>query len=198
MEYCAFFLKLRYNFHLVSFLRKYGKTELIKTISDLGEARAAELMTNEKVNNEIIYTIVSELGDIEYYADIKDLSRISKIKERLSQLSDALTLTGTFVELSGQVVEALILQGATSSVAEERLENVPRIHDLRRLWEIVSDQFQEALDVDLLRELTDVYTDSRYPGDLGLTPSGGPTEKDAVRFEQFAVDVHAKVLAVLS
>ena len=102
-------------------------------------------------------------------------------------------LTGVAAFHAQQCVEKCL-----KAVAEERLENVPRIHDLRRLWEIVSDQFQEALDVDLLRELTDVYTDSRYPGDVGLMPSGQPTEKDAARFEQFAVDVHAKVLAVLS
>jgi HEPN domain-containing protein len=84
------------------------------------------------------------------------------------------------------------------AVAEERLGNMPRVHDLRRLWEVVADQFREVLDVDLLRELTDVYTDCRYPGDLGLLPSGRPTEKDAARFEQFSDHVHETVLAMLS
>ena len=72
------------------------------------------------------------------------------------------------------------------------------MHDLRRLWELVADQFCEALDIDPLRELTDIYTDGRYPGDLGLMPSGKPTEKDAARFEQFADHVHATVLSILS
>ncbi|UCF16387.1 MAG: HEPN domain-containing protein [Phycisphaerales bacterium] len=119
---------------------------------------------------------------------------------KASEDLDAIRVLRTSQKLSGVVAfhAQQCVEKCLKAVAEERLENVPRIHDLRRLWEIVSDQFQEALDVDLLRELTDVYTDSRYPGDLGLTPSGGPTEKDAVRFEQFAVHVHAKVLAVLS
>jgi hypothetical protein len=49
-----------------------------------------------------------------------------------------------------------------------------------------------------LRELTDIYTDSRYPGDLGLMPTGKPTEEDAARFEHFADHVHATVLTMLS
>jgi HEPN domain-containing protein len=84
------------------------------------------------------------------------------------------------------------------AVAEERLGTVPRVHDLRRLWELVAGQFAEALDMDALRELTDVYTDCRYPGDLGLLPGGKPTEQDASRFEQFADRVYAAVLSVLS
>jgi len=84
------------------------------------------------------------------------------------------------------------------SVAEERQGKVPRVHDLRRLWDIVSDQFCEGLDLDMLRELTDVYTDCRYPGNLGLLPSGIPTKEDAVRFEQFADQVHSIVLAMFS
>lgn len=87
---------------------------------------------------------------------------------------------------------------SVKAVAEEWTGTVLRVHDLRRLWEVVADQFREALDIDLLRELTDVYTDCRYPGDIGLTPLGKPTEEDAARFEQFADHVHATVLSMLS
>ena len=102
-------------------------------------------------------------------------------------------LTGVVAFHAQQCVEKCL-----KAVAEERMGNVPRVHDLRRLWEVVASQFDEALDIDLLRELTDVYTDCRYPGDLGLMPSGKPTEQDAARFEQFADHVHATVLTTLS
>jgi HEPN domain-containing protein len=69
---------------------------------------------------------------------------------------------------------------------------------LRRLWDIISSQFTEDLDLDMLRELTDVYTDCRYPDNLGLLPSGIPTKEDAARFEHFADYVHSIVLAMLS
>ncbi len=75
---------------------------------------------------------------------------------------------------------------------------LPRIHDLRRPWEIVADQFDQPFDVDLLRELTDVYTDGRYPGNAGLMPLGNPTEEDAACFEKFANHVYATTLALLS
>lgn len=102
-------------------------------------------------------------------------------------------LTGVVAFHAQQCVEKCL-----KAVAEERVGTVLRIHDLRRLWEIVADQFRDPLDVDLLRELTDVYTNSRYPGDLGLTPLGKPTEEDAARFEQFADRVYATVLSMLS
>lgn len=84
------------------------------------------------------------------------------------------------------------------AVAEERKGIVPRIHDLRRLWEFVADTFSGDVNVDLLRELTDVYTDCRYPGDLGLLPDGKPTEADAARFEQFADRIYTATVATLS
>ena len=102
-------------------------------------------------------------------------------------------LTGVVAFHAQQCVEKCL-----KAVAEERTGSVPRIHDLRRLWELVARQFREGLDVDSLRELTDIYTDSRYPGDLGLMPLGKPTEEDAARFEQFAEHVHAAVLSMLS
>jgi len=102
-------------------------------------------------------------------------------------------LTGVIAFHAQQCVEKCL-----KAVAEERMGTMLRVHDLRRLWEVVADQFPEALNVDLLRELTDVYTDSRYPGDLGLMPLGKPTENDAARFEQFADHVQATVLSMLS
>jgi len=101
-------------------------------------------------------------------------------------------LTGVVAFHAQQCVEKCL-----KAVAEERGERVPRIHDLRRLWSVVAEHFPEPLDVDLLRELTDIYTDCRYPGDIGVTPSGKPTEEDAARFERFAEHVQAAVLSML-
>lgn len=102
-------------------------------------------------------------------------------------------LTGVVAFHAQQCVEKCL-----KAVAEERLGTVSRVHDLRRLWEVVATQFPHALDIDVLRELTDIYTDCRYPGDLGLLPSGKPTEHDAARFEQFVDQVYATVLSMLS
>ena len=121
------------------------------------------------------------------------LIRAGEDLEAIRALRGNPQLTGIVAFHAEQCVEKCL-----KAVAEERVGTVPRVHDLRRLWGIVAGQFAQALDVDLLRELTDVYTDSRYPGDLGLMPSGKPTEEDAARFEQFAEHVHAAVLSMLS
>jgi HEPN domain-containing protein len=113
--------------------------------------------------------------------------------EAIQALRGSPHLTGVVAFHAEQCVEKCL-----KAVAEERIGTVPHIHDLRRLWKLVADQFREALDIDLLRELTDVYTDARYPGDLGLTPLGRPTEEDAARFERFAGHVHATALSMLS
>jgi HEPN domain-containing protein len=113
--------------------------------------------------------------------------------DAIRSLRESPKLTGVVAFHAQQCVEKCL-----KAVAEERIGHVPRIHDLRRLWEVVADQFPKAPDMDLLRELTDVYTDSRYPGDAGLMPSGKPTENDAARFEQFADHVHTTVLLMLS
>jgi len=102
-------------------------------------------------------------------------------------------LTGVVAFHAQQCVEKCL-----KVVAEERRGTVPRVHDLRRLWEVIAKESPQALDIDLLRELTDIYTDCRYPGDLGLLPSGKPTEQDAIRFERFADPVHLAVLSMLS
>ncbi len=41
--------------------------------------------------------------------------------------------------------------------------------------------------VDLLDKL---YIDARYPGGLGLLPSGKPSLDDAERFYEFAQEIH--------
>lgn len=113
--------------------------------------------------------------------------------EAIRALQDNPHLTAIVAFHAQQCVEKCF-----KAVAEERLGTVPRIHDLRRLWEVVAEQFSETFDIDLLRELTDLYTDCRYPGDLGWMPSGKPTAQDVARFERFADHVHASVLRMLS
>lgn len=113
--------------------------------------------------------------------------------EAIRTLRENPQLTGVVAFHAQQCVEKCL-----KAVAEERVGTLPRVHDLRRLWGVVANQFSQALDIDLLRELTDIYTDCRYPGDLGLLPSGKPTEQDAARFEQFADYVYSAVLSMLS
>ena len=72
------------------------------------------------------------------------------------------------------------------AVIEENNINLPKIHDLLRLYNIVAPYLIFNLDIELLREINEVYSDSRYPGELGLLPNGSPTLQDAFRFKEFA------------
>ena len=87
------------------------------------------------------------------------LIRAGEDLETMRILQGRPDLTGVVAFHAQQCVEKCL-----KAVAEERIGNVSRVHDLRRLWEAVADQFQERLDLELLREMTDIYTDSRYPG----------------------------------
>ncbi|MCD6172184.1 MAG: HEPN domain-containing protein [Sulfurimonas sp.] len=46
---------------------------------------------------------------------------------------------------------------------------------------------------DLLEDLNALYIDSRYPGDMGLLPSGKPTQQEAKEFYDFAKQIFNEV-----
>lgn len=72
------------------------------------------------------------------------------------------------------------------AVIEENDLILPKIHDLIRLYNIIETYLNFDIDIELLREINEVYSDSRYPGELGLLPNGTPTLQDAARFKEFA------------
>jgi len=46
-------------------------------------------------------------------------------------------------------------------------------------------------------KINELYTESRYPGDLGLLPQGKPTLQDAKEFYDFAQEVFERVCKLL-
>lgn len=62
---------------------------------------------------------------------------------------------------------------------EENDIEVPKIHNLIRLNNLLPLHLrtEEEFSIETLEELNSVHIDSRYPGDLGLLPSGYPTIK---------------------
>lgn len=67
------------------------------------------------------------------------------------------------------------------AVLEEYSSYVPRMHNLEKLAELVSRHLPLDLknDTQLIEELDKLYTDARYPGDLGLLPDGKPSLESA-------------------
>ena len=51
---------------------------------------------------------------------------------------------------------------------------------------MVRKQMSLDVDLDIIKRLDEVYISTRYPGDLGLLPSGKPTIQDAKELFDFA------------
>jgi len=65
-----------------------------------------------------------------------------------------------------------------------------RIHNLERLFEIVSYHIEIDVDIVLIEKLDKLYIDARYPRDLGLLPDGKPTIEDAEEFYSLGKSVY--------
>jgi len=83
------------------------------------------------------------------------------------------------------------------AIIEEKGENLPRIHDLTRLYNYVSEDINFNVDRVLLNMLDSVYTTSRYPGDIGLTPDGKPSTEEAMQLYEFAKYVFEKAVQMM-
>ena len=74
---------------------------------------------------------------------------------------------------------------------EKTLPNV-KTHDLLRLYRLLQTEIAIS-DTATLIYLNSLYTDSRYPGDIGLLPEGKPTADEAMFFVSFAEEVYMQV-----
>lgn len=71
---------------------------------------------------------------------------------------------------------------------------IPRKHDLLLLYHGLSPHV--SVQEDMLDTLNEIYTEARYPGDMGLLPHGKPTTAEARNFHLFAREVVKKVKAI--
>lgn len=61
-----------------------------------------------------------------------------------------------------------------------------KTHSLETLYGLVKKNLPEELNMDILMMLDQLYIDSRYPGEMGLLPSGKPSLSEASEFFRFA------------
>jgi len=83
------------------------------------------------------------------------------------------------------------------AIFEENGLNLPRIHDLIRLYSKIESEISYEVDITMLQELDTVYTTSRYPSDLGFMPEGKPTKVLAERLFQFAKHIHLNTIKMI-
>jgi HEPN domain-containing protein len=92
------------------------------------------------------------------------------------------------------------VEKALKGLFEEHDLQVPRIHSTLKLY---ADIRKVILSVPILAEnedfgfIDDIYLDTRYPGGMGLLPSGLPTQKETTQGLRIARQVFAAVQNLL-
>jgi HEPN domain-containing protein len=76
------------------------------------------------------------------------------------------------------------LEKSLKASIEEQNKTSVKSHDLIRLLTFADIKLSEE-DFRLLSVLNEIYIDSRYPGDIGLLPSGKPTHQELQSFINF-------------
>jgi HEPN domain-containing protein len=79
------------------------------------------------------------------------------------------------------------------AVLEEHSKKVPKDHSTLRLYGLVKDLISIDVDMGVLTDLDDLYIESRYPGELGLLPTGKPTLADAREFFEIAKSLYDQI-----
>jgi HEPN domain-containing protein len=79
-------------------------------------------------------------------------------------------------------------------------KNIPLIktHDLIKLNGMVNEIEKLSIDEKRLLVINEVYTESRYPGELGLMPDGTPTGKAVHEFLEYAKEIRAIISRALT
>jgi HEPN domain-containing protein len=91
-----------------------------------------------------------------------------------------------------QAVEKLL-----KALLEEKEQKVPKTHDLERLFFLARVHWKLSLDEDKLRLISSLYIDSRYPAEVGLLPSGRPSDSEARGFVAFAESTNDQIKTIL-
>jgi len=89
------------------------------------------------------------------------------------------------------------VEKSLKAIIEEFEIGFVKIHNLERLLGMVRKQMSLDVDLDIIKRLDEVYISTRYPGDLGLLPSGKPTIQDAKELFDFADALYRNVKKLL-
>ncbi|GAB4399289.1 MAG: HEPN domain-containing protein [Anaerolineales bacterium] len=108
-------------------------------------------------------------------------------------LLQAANLTNLAAFHAQQAVEKTL-----KAVLEENNHNLVRTHSLMRLYGIVRSLISITIDENLLDQLDSVYTETRYPGAVGLLPYGKPTIVQSQQFLRFAQNLFEQISLLIT
>lgn len=84
------------------------------------------------------------------------------------------------------------------AIIEEYKLSFVKTHNLQNLWSIVESYFDTEVNCEIFILLDQLYIDARYPGALGLLPSGLPTLDESLSFFNITLEIREKVLHILN
>ena len=83
-------------------------------------------------------------------------------------------------------------------VYEENELKVPCIHSLLRLYDTISKYIDFEIDESLLEKTDAVYTQTRYPSDVGMLPEGKPSLTAAKELYEFAEYIYNNTMKLMT
>ena len=84
------------------------------------------------------------------------------------------------------------------AIFEENNLKVPRIHNLMRLYDKTTQFIDFTVDENMLEKTDEIYTETRYPGDIGMLPEGKPSIEEVKKLYDFANKIFQKTVTQLS
>lgn len=85
------------------------------------------------------------------------------------------------------------IEKSFKAVLEENELEIPRVHDLAKLYGEVKKIKDFEFNEDTLDILSSVYIEARYPSELGLLPNGKPTIEETRKFYDFTKYAYTEV-----
>ena len=83
------------------------------------------------------------------------------------------------------------VEKAFKALIEEKGIRMSRIHNLTRLYALTESLMISTINETELEMLDNVYTSSRYPGDLGLLSTGKPTLKESKTLYDISLKIYS-------
>lgn len=106
----------------------------------------------------------------------------------MEQMLDLADLTN----IAQQTVEKTL-----KAIIEEREMGFVKTHSLIRLYALVQPHHDLVAAMDMLERLDSVYTEARYPDEMGLLPFGKPTLNESGYFYKFSTEIWKQAKAEL-
>jgi HEPN domain-containing protein len=108
----------------------------------------------------------------------------------LNEIIDNEQITNLIAFHAQQTVEKSL-----KALLEFEDKETPKIHKIQTLIDRIETKFD--YDDAMIQVLDELYIEARYPGDMGLLPSGKPSLEDAKEFYNFSVSIFEKVCAIV-